>query len=158
MYSADYIKFIYDLKWYLSLDLKFIDYSESKYKDDLIKYHFEKIPIGVLNDVEIVFLHYHSKAEAYEKWNRRKSRIHWDNLYFKMSEQNLCTLQHLKTFDKLPYKKKFVFVTKNYSLDSQILFMDCKNQDCIPNDTNHFRKFIDLSNWLTGKPFKLKQT
>ena len=53
-----------------------------------------------------MFLHYKSKEEAAEKWNRRKERIQWDNLFFKMSEQNLCNPEILKKFDSLPAEKK----------------------------------------------------
>ena len=74
-----------------------------------------------------------------------------------MSEQNLCSVSHLLKFDTLPTFNKFVFVTKDYGLDSQIIFHDCDGMEYIPNDTTNFKKFINISNWLKGKPFKLKQ-
>ena len=38
-------------------------------------------PIGILDDIEVIFLHYKSEDEAYQKWNRRKERIVWDNIF-----------------------------------------------------------------------------
>lgn len=70
----------------------------------------------------MIFLHYKSEDEAYEKWNRRKQRIVWDNIFYKMSEQNLCREIDLKRFDRLETDKKFVFVSRDYGLSSQILW------------------------------------
>lgn len=156
-FSDDYLKFIFNLKHYLEIKLTFIHYTESKYKDNIIKNHHEHIPIGKLDDIEIMFLHYNSKEEALQKWERRVARVDWNNINFKMSEQNLCSVSHLLKFDTLPTFNKFVFVTKDYGLDSQIIFHDCDGMEYIPNDTTNFKKFINISNWLKGKPFKLKQ-
>lgn len=156
-FSADYVKFVLNLKYYIGQELTFIDYTESKYKDELIKNNQLNVPIGKLDDIELVFLHYHSIEEAHMKWNRRKERIHWDNLYYKMSEQNCCTKEQLELFDSIKNPNKFAFVTKDYGLKSQIIFKDCASMDYIPNDTTNFRKFINIINWLNGEPFKLKQ-
>lgn len=110
-----------------------------------------------MDDVEIIFLHYHSEEEARKKWNRRKRRIHWDNLFFKMSEQNLCTREHLQQFDRLPTNNKFVFVSQDYNIESQVVFKDWLGKGFVPNDTTNFRKFINVINWLNCMPFKLKQ-
>lgn len=157
LFSADYIRFIGNLKYYIEKEITFINYKDSKYKDELVKYNQVNIPIGKLDDIEIIFLHYQSEDEARTKWNRRKARIHWDNLYYKMSEQNLCSSDLLMQFDLIDLANKFVFVTKDYGLKSQVIFKDCSNMDFIPNDTTNFRKFINIINWLNGEPFKLKQ-
>lgn len=142
LFSADYIKFIGNLKYYIEKEITFINYKDSKYKDELVKYNQVNIPIGKLDDIEIIFLHYQSEDEARTKWNRRKARIHWDNLYYKMSEQNLCSSDLLMQFDLIDLANKFVFVTKDYGLKSQVIFKDCSNMDFIPNDTTNFRKSI----------------
>lgn len=157
LFSADYIKFIGNLKYYIDKDLTFINYKNSKYKDELVKYNQVNVPIGKVEDIEIIFLHYHSEDEARTKWNRRKARIHWDNLYYKMSEQNLCSPDLLMQFELIDLANKFVFVTKDYGLKSQVIFKDCSNMDFIPNDTTNFRKYINIINWLNGESFKLKQ-
>lgn len=157
LFSADYIKFIGNLKYYIEKEITFINYKDSKYKDELVKYNQVNIPIGKLDDIEIIFLHYQSEDEARTKWNRRKARIHWDNLYYKMSEQNLCSSDLLMQFDLIDLANKFVFVTKDYGLKSQVIFKDCSNMDFIPNDTTNFRKFINIINRLNEEPFKLKQ-
>ena len=68
---------------------------QSKYRDELYHKHQERVPIGVLDDIEVIFLHYSSFEEAVMAWNRRKQRICIDNLYVKMSEMNNCTKELL---------------------------------------------------------------
>lgn len=155
--STDYIKFISNLKHYINQELQFITLEESRNKDLLIRQNSDKCPIGVLDDIEIYFLHYKTQEEAFEKWNRRKARIHWNNLYFKMTEQNGCTIEQIRQFDKLPYKDKFIFVHKNYGIPSQVLFKDFEDEEYVLNDTMRFRHYINLINWINHKPFKKHQ-
>lgn len=147
-FSEDYIKFIYNLRYYVSLDIKFISVNDSKYKDVLSKRGHVNVPIGILDDIEIIFLHYKDETEAYNKWMRRKKRINFDNIYYKMSEMNLCSVEHLKKFDEFKVNKKILFVTKDYGLKSQLIFKDYINQTEISNDTTNFKKYISLRNFL----------
>lgn len=159
MFSEDYVKFVHHLKEYLDMPLKFITCKESRYRDILETRggHNTTCPIGMLGDIEIIFLHYHSSEEALEKWIRRKDRIHWDNMIFKMSEQNLCKFEYLKEFDSLQAKNKLVFTSKDYGLDSQVIFGDFLGKDEVPNDTLHFRKYVDLIKLINGESFKKRQ-
>lgn len=147
-FAPEYIKFIKDLRKNIELDINFINFEQSKYKDEIIKRHQENVPIGVIGDIEIMFLHYKTEEEARDKWSRRKGRINWDNLYIKMSEMNLCTPEILKEFDKLPFEKKILFVTHDYGLKSQIIFKKYEGMDEVKNDTLHFKKYINLNIWL----------
>ena len=122
-FADDYVKFVSNLKYYIGTELNFIKLEESRYCDKLKSLGGKNIkcPIGVIDDIEIIFLHYQTPEEAKMKWNRRKKRIHWDKLYLKMSESNMCNLEHLKAFDKLLYNNKFMFVSKDYGLNNQIV-------------------------------------
>ena len=153
-YADDYIRFLSNLKHYLALDLKFIPLDKSRYRDDLVSKQILTCPIGVLDDVEIVFLHYHSEKEAAEKWNRRKDRMNPDDVIVKMSEQNHCTPDHLKAFDALPYERKFVFVHKDYGLDSQIVCKEFAKAGEVVNDTDEFKRHINLIALVRGGEFR----
>lgn len=150
-FTEEYIRFLKHLDYYLSLELKFIPLEQSRYSEELKQRNHLTCPIGVLDDVEIVFLHYHSEDEAREKWNRRKKRINIDNLIVKMSEMNLCTEAFLREFDSLPFKHKFVFVHKDYGLNTQILWREYANKGEVSNDTDHFRRHINLIALVKGK-------
>lgn len=158
-FSDEYIRFVSDLRKYINTPIKIISYKESRYKNELEHYGGENLscPIGVLGNVECVFLHYKTDKEAVNKWNKRIKRINWDRLYIKMSEQNFCTPDHIIAFEKLPLKNKFVFVTKNYGIKSQVIFGDYFGQDRIQDDTTNFRRYVDIISWINEKPFKLRQ-
>ena len=66
-YADDYIRFIKNLKYYISLDLQFISVDESKYCKDLYGRKQNHVPLAKLDDIEIVFLHYKTNEEAEEK-------------------------------------------------------------------------------------------
>lgn len=142
-----------NLTHYLSLPPEEIPLSESKYKDSLIKKGQTKVPIGIIDDVEIVFLHYPTFEEAKEKWTRRASRINWNNLIVKDSEMNDCTEKDIIDFDKLPFDRKFIFTTRDYKIDSQIIFKEYYMQESVKNDTTLFNKYLNIKNLVKGKPF-----
>lgn len=156
-FSEDYVKFVYNLEYYMSIVPSFISYKASRYRDILEDRKEMKYPIGILDDIEIIFLHYRTPEEALDKWMRRKNRIHWDNLIFKMSEQNLSTLDLLYKFDNLPAEKKILFTSADYGLESQVIFYDWLGYKEVINDTLHFRKYVDLVKLINGEPFRKRQ-
>lgn len=152
-FANDYIKFIYDIKKYLNAPFEFIPLEKSIYKDTLKQYGGEcvKCPIAKCDDIEIIFMHYHSPEEAEEKWRRRTARINWDNVVYKFSEMNHCSIDDLRAFEKFPAKNKVVFTHKDYGLSSQCVFSEFSGLGYVPNDTDHFEKYIDLSTLLSGQ-------
>ena len=111
----DYIKFIKNLKKYLKIKLTFIKPEDSKYTDVLKNdSRFGSYPIGKLGDIEIMFLHYKNEKEAYEKWERRKQRINFDNIIYKFNDQNGCTKSDFYEFVNLPLPNKLFFTVKDW--------------------------------------------
>ncbi len=122
--ASDYIKFISDLRNYLSEELIFIEPTESKWKNQVCEdKRFGTYPIGRLKDIEIFFLHYHSVEEAKTKWERRCRRINWNRMIVKFNDQNNCTEQELESFIKMPYKHKIFFTCKDWNIhdDGEII-------------------------------------
>ena len=143
-FADDYLKFLSDLKYYLSLDLHFIPISTSKHAAELQK-RGRIVPIGCLNDVEIVFLHYKSEDEAREKWNRRRTRINWDNLIVKISSMNLCTEEHLMQFESLPFEHKIMLHNRKKTIyKSEVYWAGQSNATGVLVDTNPFPGNLDL--------------
>lgn len=148
-FAKDYIKFLKNLKYYLNLKLKFIPCEESKNYIYLTE-DSKKVPIGILDDVEIVFLHYKSEKEAFEKWERRKKRINWDRLIVKFNDQNNATEEDIKEFDKLDYKNKLCFIanpiegTKNI-----IVFKEFLGQEYV-QDFNEWKRHINIIKYLNN--------
>ncbi len=154
-FAPDYIKFVSDLKYYLEIPLTFIDAEQSKYFEELkIRNQLDK-PIGLLGDVEIVFLHYKTQAEAKEKWDRRKARVNFDNIIIKMSRMNLCTEAHLREFDELPFKNKIIINNRTpLRYNSEVHWDEEWKPEGIQSDTRPFPgsvKILKLLNKPAGK-------
>ncbi len=112
--ASDYIKFVYDIREYLTKDLIFIDPNDSKYIELLKKDRFYgNYPVAKLGDIEIFFMHYKSKSQALNKWKRRIKRINWDHILYKFNDQNGCTIDDLKKFKNLPVKNKIFFTVRD---------------------------------------------
>lgn len=142
-YAPCYIKFVSNLKYYLNKELYFT--KDSKY-NVVCDY-----PIGIIDDIEIHFLHYKSEQEAYEKWNRRKLRVDYDNLFIKFCDNDLCTIEHVEMFSKLPYKKKVMFISKKYIGDSIVYLPLCKNNGKVGDLYNNrwkYRFSFNVLKWL----------
>ena len=71
-------------------------------------------PIGLLEDVKIYFQHYDTEEEALQKWNERKARFNYDNLFILFTDRDGCLRQDLMEFDDLAYKNKIVFTHQPY--------------------------------------------
>ena len=72
------------------------------------------VGIGYLG-IKIYFMHYATFDEAIEKWNKRKARIHPDNIAFMFTNYAGGGYTLLKRFDGLPFKHKVVFTAEKYS-------------------------------------------
>ena len=72
-------------------------------------------PVVALDDIVIYMNHYRSFDAAVEKWNERKQRINWENLFVTMYTDDEKILQE---FDALPYDKKVCFVPFKSDLNS----------------------------------------
>lgn len=102
MLPDDYIKLLSNLKYYMSIDL--------------VEYFEEGIdfPIGLIDDVRIYFMHYSTFYEAKNKWDERKHRINYDNLFVLFCDRDGCTYNNLIEFENLPLENKIVFTHKPY--------------------------------------------
>jgi len=101
-YPSDFIKFVKNIKEYLSYEIVEV-------KDTGLEY-----PVGDLNGVKIHFMHYDSFEEAKNKWEQRKQRVNYNNLFIMFTDRDGCTYENIKEFDELPYKNKVIFTNKPY--------------------------------------------
>lgn len=102
MDTDDFIKLVSNLKYYL--DQEIVEVEDKNYN----------FPCGMLDDIKIRFNHYKTFQEAVDKWNERKKRINWDNIYVMGIDGDNATYESLKKFDELPYENKVIFTHKSY--------------------------------------------
>lgn len=93
----DYVKMLENLRWYMEQPIQFFEDPRYDY------------PTGMLGDIEIRFNHYSSFEQAVNKWEERKRRINWDNLFVLGIDGDNCTYETLQRFDALPYQNKVIF-------------------------------------------------
>ena len=114
------MKFCRELKYYMSEEL-------IEDKSTGMNY-----PVGSLGrgdmKITIYFMHYDNFTQAKEKWEQRKTRIHWDNLYFIMNGGDNCPEETAREFDTLPYEHKAFLTFGEYNeMKSAIKFKAVKN-------------------------------
>lgn len=103
----DFVKFCADWQGYLKKELEFIPWEASRYYPELAGQ--QPYPVAKLGDIEIYFMHYHTKEEAREKWDRRKARINPNCMVFKLSQRECCSREDVERFLALPLAHKVCF-------------------------------------------------
>jgi len=154
-FPTDFIAFVRDLKYYTSKPIQMISAEESKWYEQLKFKGQLKFPIGRIDGIEVVFLHYQDPTIAKEKWERRCKRINWNNIIYKFSYMNGCTDKDIREFDDLTKDKKRVIFTRKkikYVSDCIIIPPAFKNDDVtqITNDTFYFDRYVDLVKMING--------
>ena len=71
-------------------------------------------PAGRLGDITVHFVHYKTFEEGVQKWEERKRRINWDNLFLVATEKDNCSYETIRRFDQLPYEHKVIFTHTEY--------------------------------------------
>lgn len=141
-----YVKLIENLNFYLNKKLEFIVNDNFDY------------PIGRLGDIEIHFMHYKSRNEVVEKWERRKTRfLEFSNTYphkvfFKMCDRDGASEALILRFHHTPYLNKISF--SNRALEPKIknhIPISETDGNTIPDGKKLFYislKYFDLHKWL----------
>ncbi len=100
----DFVKMVKNLRWYMDQEL-----TEVKEKEEGFK-----CPTGLLGDIRVYFIHYNSFEEGKQKWEERKRRINWDNIFIVGTERDGCTYETIREFEELPYQNKVIFTHVEY--------------------------------------------
>ena len=156
IWAEDYLLLLENLKAFFESEIQFIKPKQSRYYILLKEREELNVPIGKLSCekgvVEIVFLHYKTEDEAREKWNRRVKRVNYCNLIVKNCFQNGCNDDLVDRFEKLPYLKKIMFINKKDSAHSSaVYFPGFDKESEITNDTNSFKKYVNLFSLINGE-------
>lgn len=152
-FAGDYVKFASRLKRYTSLPLEFVDARECRHAAQLAEKGELDKPIGVLDDVEVVFLHYPTADVAREKWERRCERINWDDVFIKFSQMNCCAYKDLVAFDAIPHKNKLCFTASpRPELPCAVHYPGFGDGGGVLNDTDYYARYVDVDEWLAGEP------
>ena len=95
MSCADFIKFLENLDYYLTLQM-------TPYFGDIKRDY----PLAFLGDLTLFLVHYQSVQQAIAKWQDRKKRIDHNNIYVIATDRDGFNEELLHRFNKLPFRKK----------------------------------------------------
>lgn len=146
-YPECYLKFISDLDKNLNTELKFI--SQSKHLDAKANY-----PVGIVNGIEIHFLHYEDEKEAFEKWTKRCKRVKDGQVFFKFDDRDGATVEHINEFLKMELPNSICF-TKHSLIKHQnhVHIPMPKKAVSVMDGFSLFNvsiNYFDLDEWLRG--------
>jgi uncharacterized protein (DUF1919 family) len=156
-FAEDYIKFVSNFERYINTELHFISAEDSKHKKALYEKGEQNVPIGVLDDVEIIFRHYKTPEIALEKWNRRCKRINKNNLFFKFSYMNGCTDECVRAFENLKLNNTVVLCHKNFDEYKDVVVVASHFDNEVDNDTFYWNRFFDTTAFLNGEGLKKRR-
>jgi uncharacterized protein (DUF1919 family) len=142
----DYIKLCMNLQHYMNCEIKLKGWE----KRTRTFGSQAAWPVGIVDDIEIMFAHANSEKDALERWDLLRERINWDRIIFVMEEYGYRRPVSKKAFDdfaKLEGKK--LFAQGSYYYDyfenkpSYILATEAANrrEPAIEN-------FFDLVEWM----------
>ncbi len=171
-YSDDYLRMLENFKYYINQPLTFRERSVypnvSVLMDDTWRF-----PVGVLGgDVEVEFLHYKSRDEAKQKWERRRQRINFDNLFFVFTDSGAAGAgsesydfkeEYLERFEALPFRNKVFFSAKPRLGASVVHIKEYEREPYVDNMVVNrlYERYFDVVDWLNmgqGKGFKVENT
>lgn len=160
--ASDFLKFIADLPYYMNESIHMLQ------EGDIRK---NRYPVGLIGEgdkqIAINFAHERSFEEGVSKWERRKKRFNYDNVFVKMGinghEEN--AEQMLEKFEQIPYKKVCFYSgetsmkTACYLKRFEVQYIIGKNRDLIQNyrfDTycrnyEQLIKSVDVLKLLSGE-------
>ena len=147
-FAEDYIKFISNLKYYLNTQIRIIKAEESKHYKSLKEKNELDVPIGVLDDVEIVFLHYRDPELAVQKWNRRIKSVNYDNIIIKFSYMNECNDEIISRFRKITGVKKICFIGGKGENTDDIIYLKEYESPNVIDDTFYWNRDIDIIKFI----------
>jgi uncharacterized protein (DUF1919 family) len=120
-----YLELLKNPKGYLAAPATFIPTSRYAFINERRAAFLGYYPIAVLaGALELHFVHETDATTAWQKWQRRITKMNWDHLYIKFSEDpECCTQAMVAEFDRLDYPYKVCFTYREYPDLPSTVFM-----------------------------------
>lgn len=122
MYDKDFVKFVHNLREYLSYDLRFVT-------------GIDPTPTAWCGDILIHFNHYATESEARAKWEERKRRVNYDNLFIIMADQpdgGIITHDDMLSLQSIPCRGRAVLTIRRYSdIDYLVHLPKDPSRECV---------------------------
>ena len=142
MSCDDFIKFCENPKKYLSFEMK-------EYNGNIVR----EYPLAQLGDLILYLVHYNSVDEASQKWNERKQRINWDNIFVIGTNRDGFNDELSRRFDALPYPK-ILFTNLPDSNPNHFYIKGYENENMVGTIVEHTdrisgKRVYDQFDWIS---------
>ena len=133
-FADDFCSILEDMD-ILKRGVVFLDKSKWKKVNERMASREHPYPIGCFEgtDIEIHFLHYHTKEEAIVKWQRRLERFNFNNFIAIGFQQNECSKETIERFERLDIKNKMFFTNWDLKLDHAVYISEFKDKLSSPD-------------------------
>ena len=146
-YPKCFLKFIVNLEGNLGTELTFIQ--QSKYLNGKAAY-----PVGVVNGIEIHFLHYETEQEAFDKWTKRCKRVANGQVFFKFDDRDGATAEQVNAFLKLELPNSVCFSQNKLAHHPNHVHIPMPSKESSVMDGFKLFpesiKYFDLNTWIKG--------
>lgn len=149
LFGPDFLKLLEDFDNLITKPIRFTN--ESKWMTSKPTY-----PVGLIDDIEIHFLHYKDENEALDKWSKRLERMleleDKDNYYFKICDRDLSSDEVLNKFHLLPFKNKISFGLNSIENNKNHIIISERENNSVPDGVKLFHvtnNYVDLEKWIT---------
>lgn len=139
--KEDFIVFVQHLSGFLQSELIEI-------KDQSIPYPIGKLEYGG-NSIQINFMHYSTFEEAKCKWDERKKRVDYSNIYIIQLIADGVTEDDIRNFDSLPYKNKLLITNNNITNSKNVVTHSVFNKtDYLPGEILAYKSQFALRRYM----------
>jgi uncharacterized protein (DUF1919 family) len=147
LHLSCFIGFLENFKIAIQAPLEFVE--ESRHNGKV------SFPVGlIMGAYEIHFMHYRSREEATEKWNRRRGRMaqDLDDCFFMLMHLERNQMEYLKRFSRLPFRNKVLFTDHPVVDVPEAIVVPPENGEPGPDDGptlyRRCHRYFDLARWL----------
>ena len=150
--ASGFVKLCTNLEWYMN-DAEVVEDNSQKSMNG------ENYPILKVGDeVFLHGIHYHSTNQMMAKWNDRKTRVNYKNIFCIFTTKDGFEERILPEIDKVPYNK-ILLSNKQYDYDWCIYLPQTKNQETVGNVTiyegllgvRRYETHFDFIKWFNGE-------
>lgn len=99
--ETDYLKLLERFRYYMGCELTFLEYAFNTNSQ-------KNYPVMLLDDIKVHCNHDTDPLEATAKWNRRKKKLNYDNLFVEMYTESRETMEAFLKIEG--YKQRLCFV------------------------------------------------
>ena len=137
MMAEDYLSFCRNIEYWINQPWIEVE----------TEYEYPVVMLGE-KGIKLYLVHYKSVDEAKQKWDIRKTRINYNNIYYVMNDRNGCTEEMIRQFDKLTCKNKIFFSHKHHENIKSEFVIKCREPfSCVPTMTAFKNKFSIQRNY-----------